>query len=73
MKLIKFQNNGGVVTIHIAIEGLVTWRYVYACDNGTFKKNNQDKGPFIHTLGLPHELNNDIDAWDISLANISDS
>ncbi|MFQ5754168.1 MAG: hypothetical protein ACE5HI_19450 [bacterium] len=58
--------------IQITIEGLVTWRYVYACDNGTFKKNSQDPGPFIHTLGLPHELNNDTDSWDIYLANISD-
>ena len=70
MELVKFNLQGGVVTIHVVIEGLIAWRYVYAAEDRQFIKTSSEAGPCMHTLGFPHELNNDINNWDIQVANI---
>lgn len=72
MELIKFKKGGGVVTIEIIITGKVTWRYKYVSDNKIFVKNSLSNPPFIHSLGLPHDLENDVNTWDIQIGNLSD-
>ena len=70
MELVQFNKNGGPVTIDIAVQGSNVWSYVYASDF-TFKNNSAaDKDP-NHTLGLPVNLDNDVNAWDIRFGNMS--
>ena len=73
MELVKYRFQGEAVIIEVTIRGLVAWRYVYNADDRRFVRTSQDSGPSVHTLGLPHELNNDINNWDVQLANLSDA
>jgi hypothetical protein len=72
MELIQFNKNGGPVTIDIVIDGLKVWSYVYSGDF-TFKNNSVSGRERNHTLGLPVNLDNDINAWDIRFGNISEN
>ena len=72
MELIRFKKNGGPVTIHMKIEGLVAWRYKYVAEDKKFVKHSQMPEPYSHMLGLPHDLENDINSWDIQIGNPSD-
>jgi hypothetical protein len=71
MELVKFDKEGGVVSFKVTVTGLVAWRYVYVADNYKFSKTNQDPPPYEHALGLPSEINNEINTWDFQLGNLS--
>ncbi|MCD6162094.1 MAG: hypothetical protein J7K40_06745 [candidate division Zixibacteria bacterium] len=77
MDLIRFnyKNNGedaGAVTIHIDIDGLMLWQYVYKADDKKFEGNYRDKKPHVHALGMPSELELDSNEWEVRLINSSD-
>lgn len=73
METVKVDSKGGVVVVQITVEGTVAWSYKYACDKGTYSNNSAKRAVSVHTLGLPHELSNDIDSWDIVVGNIDDA
>jgi hypothetical protein len=71
MELVQFSKNGDVVTFRVTVNGTLAWRYVYVADNYKFSKTNQDSPPYEHAVGLPNEINNEINTWDFQLGNLS--
>jgi hypothetical protein len=72
MELIQFNKNGGPVTIDVDIAGASIWSYIYVGDF-TFKNKSTNTPASNHTLGLPVNLDDDINSWDIRIGNISGS
>jgi hypothetical protein len=72
MEIIQFTKNGGQVTIDVTIDGVQIWSYVYAADR-TFRNKANSGNPSHHALGLPIDLEDDNNVWDIRLGNLSKS
>jgi len=72
MELIRFNKNDKPVSIDIQVEEAPIWSYIYVGDL-TFKSKSSAGGSSKHTLGLPVNLDDDINSWDIRLGNISKS
>lgn len=71
MELVQFKKNGGPVTIDIDILNNV-WSYIYESDL-EFTNKSSTGDPSHHTLGVPVNLDDDINSWDIRLGNIGTS
>jgi hypothetical protein len=72
MAVIKFDKDGGPITVHLQVEGVVAWEYTYVGDE-TLPISSKDPPPYVHSRGLPHEVHRDRDTWDIGVANYSDN
>ncbi len=72
MELVQFNKNGGPVSIDVDIANANVWSYIYASDL-TFTNKSSTGNPSHHILGLPVNLDDDINSWDIRLGNIGTS
>ncbi len=72
MIIVRFDPTGGNVTAAITITGLVHWYYVFEADGYQFKNDSSTNNPKTHSLGLPHDINDDDDIWEFNLANLTD-
>lgn len=72
MELVQFSKNGGPVSIDIDIVDTDVWSYIYVSDL-TFTNKSSTGNPSHHILGLPVNLDDDINSWDIRLGNIGTS
>jgi hypothetical protein len=72
MELIRFSKTDKPVSIDIQVEEAPVWSYIYVGDI-TFKSKSSAGGNSNHILGLPVNLDDDINSWDIRLGNISTS
>jgi hypothetical protein len=73
VKLIRFKYDGGPVTVEIAVEGLVEWRYKYVTDTNRLIRTSEQESPFVHTVGMPDDLHLDSNSWDFKLVNTGDA
>jgi len=71
MELVKFNKDGGIVTVQVSVNGLAAWKYKYVTNGHHIDKSSLDQRPSIHALGLPHELESSIHTWEIQLGNTS--
>ena len=72
MQLIKIDQNGGLVTIEVSIDGTPTWHYYYQEDQ-KHEHDNSTGRPLVHTIGQPAELVKRIHVWEFRLVNVSDT
>lgn len=81
MAVVFINKAGGPVTVEIEVtaESPVLWSYNYVFEQnadhaiGSFSGKGQGSGKREHALGLPHELENDLNTWAVALANTGKS
>jgi hypothetical protein len=72
MEIINVPKDGGPVTLQVEIVALLAWNYSYSAQDAQFTGKSSLPGPRKHALGLPEELNTDVNGWDVHLANVGD-
>ncbi len=81
MAVVFINKAGGPVTVEIEVtaESPVLWLYNYVFEQnanhaiGSFSGKGQGSGKREHALGLPHELENDLNTWAVALTNTGKS
>ena len=72
MEMIRFSSTGGAVSFSVTIAGLVVWRYRYEADGATFIRKSSEGHPPPHALGMPQELQGDVNGWDVHVVSPDD-
>ena len=71
--IVRIKKNGGPVHVTITVETVAAmrWWYEYAYEkNQQFQGKGEGSKIDAYALGMPHEIDNDINTWVIALANI---